>query len=345
MHFALILSRPSFFRMHSSQSFPFEIITVILNEIDLEDETTTLQCQLTCKLWNQLVNKRIHRCVDLSDSRHYYGKFTLRILQDPSIGEMVREIRFNRWTDDFDIYAIYCPNLVSLICESGSTNYLKKLRRKLYYGAWPKMDTIQHPGIFMSDYSVYAELAWLLRDRLTALFIFGESFFTEQIDDDHHQQLTESLASFQKLQSVDFELFGKHIFEYDPYIDACPLSLERVKITSYVSPKVLLNNSDFQSRAICQPLEHIRQWPQIKQLSVNIAIANDDSLLYIMHKFPSLLEFELNVGTENQLGYLNKQLAVNLSRQTLVSFLFYLSCIPNCFIDKFYIKLLLKEYS
>jgi hypothetical protein len=214
------------------------------------------------------------------------------------------------------------------------------------------MDSIQHPGIFMSDYKVYAELAWMLRDRLTELFICGESFFSsskqpvDAIIRTNNDQLVESLASFRKLESVDIELDGKHIYEFDKYIDACPpSSLEIVKITSYVSPQVLLNDSDFQKRAMPQrnDLSKIKQWPQVKQLSVTIPIANDDSLLYLMQKFPSLLEFELNANTENQLGYVNRQFAANLSRQTLDSFYLYLSSISNCFIEKFYGKLVLQS--
>jgi hypothetical protein len=323
-------------------SLPFEIIENILENIALEDKETLLQCQLVCKRSYQLVLKRIYRSVDLTTEQYSPGKLIRKIKSDPTIGEMVEEIKFDNWTLDSNFFAEYCPNVRSLFCYQ-SPKYFSTLIAQLKKGAWKKMNNIQIPATGYSE--EYATIALEIRDRLTRYAVYDEIevpyWETTILSKKTHHQLAQHLVLFPKLQYVEFFIFqAKHIFEFDKYLDDCANSLNKVKIST-VCPKAVLedNQGHFHKKDIMHHFPNVKQRPQVKQLQAQITLSSDDSLIYLMHKFPSLLYLELNAHSKHtRQDTLNRQCSTYLSEHTITSFLLYLSNIPRFRVGKFYMK-------
>lgn len=322
--------------MTHNKSLPPEIILKIFEEIDLEDKEMVLQCRLGCKYWNRFMKERIYHnvvlamdfldlCKDEQQSKR--NTFIRKIISDPSVGEMVNRLVVGHWTDyDFRVYVKFCPNLRSFHCYSGC-DYYTRLLTELKSGAWTKMNTIQKP-VTESDQMFYNELVWFMRDRLIELHVYEQ--FLQDLSFTANDSLSEYFKSFTALESIKFAVDGKHIFEFDEYLDVCPRSLSKVKITSYFS-----GDEDYPNRAMRNRLYQITQLPWIKQLGVKSALVNDDSLIYIMHKFPSLHNLRLkDTGIETtDEGY-----GGGLSSETLSLFFHYLSHIRFFNLDDFYLK-------
>jgi hypothetical protein len=317
-------------------SLPSEIIDKILENVALDDKETILQCQLICKRCQLSINRRIYRRVNFTIGMLNEDKFMRKIKRDPSIGKMVQEIKFDYWERWFSLLVRYFPNLRFIFC-SRSCEYFPLLLDVLQRGDWKKLNKVQ---IATPGYSEkYAEIALEIRDRLSEYTVYDE-VTDDRLVEKTHNQLAEHLVSFPKLQSVEFLIYqAKHIFEFDKYIDDCACYLNKIKLTTICTESDLENNFQNLTMPYHDSLSQIKQRPLVKQLHAQILLACDDSLLYLMQKFPSLLDLQLNASfCHARQDTLNRRISTNLSLQTISLFLLYLLNIPSFDIRKFYMK-------
>jgi hypothetical protein len=187
---------------------------------------------------------------------------------------------------------------------------------------------------------LYAQAASIMQERLIELRIndaFEDGSFGRRLayNTDTFNSLANGIDSFPKLQYLTLMRHDYiHIFDFDEYIDKC-VTIKRLEI--HVTIPFPNNDLDrvFYERRMVTDMSHIKQQNAISQLFVSLTLFNDDTLTYIIRKFPSLSTLDLACFDDNK-RYRN--VLPSLSKDVCLEFFSYISKIRDFRIMKLPIR-------
>jgi hypothetical protein len=327
--------------MSSWDKLPAEIIIKIAKKIDSRKDI--IQFQLTCKSWAPLAQQRLYADIKLT-TEFQLRVFTKNMTSNPSLGLFVERLHISgihyvfKHMNDFSKWTEYCPNIRQILATCRiHKRFWQLLIRALQEGKWRQLHLIE-PPITSQTLVDYGQAVWEIRDKLTELRISDELHQIEAWPGEGKESshsVAEKILAFPKVQ--DLTLIKRpgymHIFDFNEHIDNC-VSLKKLKIQCFLPPyQDPVKNRQFAERRMLSGVSTIKQQHAVKQLCITLPLFRDDSLTYIMQKFPSLSA--LNLYT---VQFINTERSTSLSYEVCHEFLEYISKIQSVNIDRLEIK-------
>lgn len=274
-------------------TLPFELLQNIFRGLQTRDK---LQCQLTCKSWNEASLEVLYANQDINTGN---GSTLLkRTLRDsPRKAKLIKEIFFgstlyeNDISGTWDLYDLldhflqHCPNIVKMEAFTVSAIFWTRLTSAAYNGLLPRLQCLPDlaSGEYIEGY-IYTALAF--QKTLTDLFL------CDQVEYNAHSTklafgvfwtLADRLKDFPELKKLKVLCHTNQSLPYLDYIiQACPrlVSLDVTLLPLPNSEALTGQTNDIliQPRHDIKNLEVVWRW----------ALDNDNALKYMMKKFPSL---------------------------------------------------------
>jgi hypothetical protein len=335
--------------MSSWDTLPTEIITEIAKGI--ESPKDIAQFQLTCKRWASFAQQRLYADIEFATERQLRA-FIENIMANPYLGLLVGQLDIShvshlfKFMDYFtkavyrpprlDYFAIlteyhpkpldcftklteYCPNVKQILkTDRFDEGVWQLLIEALQEGKWRQLHLIKPPTASPGNLVYYGKAVWEIRDRLTELQISDElrqivAWSGQDMGSSH--SVAEKILAFPKVR--DLTLIKKnshmHISDFNEHIDNCA-SLKKLTVHCFPPHSYPVKNSRFRKNRMLSDIPTIKQQHAVKQLHAYLPLfCDDDSLVYIMHKFPSLSVLKLDSD-----GVLNPDCSYDVSRKFLV---------------------------
>ncbi|KAI9481153.1 MAG: hypothetical protein EXX96DRAFT_565596 [Benjaminiella poitrasii] len=222
-----------------------------------------------------------------------------------------------------DRLAIYCPHLEALWCgQVHFKSFWEKLSLELTKkNRWPRLTYLGHPQI-ASVNEPYLQAAIAARCTLKRL-VLRDSFgpFQKVYYQDFFNSCVANVGNlFGNLESLTLhKMTQQHVAHLDITLNTLPSTLKSLELimdlpevyqipeTRQTGPLARVfrrrhtNPGIFLTLSECKVNYSIRNWSvfhplhQVTRLNGKLLLHNDDSLLYIMQKFPSLQHIELEL--------------------------------------------------
>jgi hypothetical protein len=315
--------------MGSWDILPAEIIAKIAKEIESHQDIK--QFQLTCKNWAPLAQQQLYADIELV-TEHQLRAFTENITSNPSLGLFVERLRistvshlfrfmdyyagttytpsrqefyFANWDeycakprDYFAKLTEYCPNVRQILDTRGfGERFWKLLIRTLQEGKWNQVHLIEPPTASSGNLVYYGKAVWEIRDRLTELQISDElhqlvAWHGQDMGSSH--SVAEKILAFPKVQNLTLmkEERCSYIYNFNEYIDNC-VSLKRLTVHCQHLDEDSEEDIMFKEHRILSNIFTIKQQHAVKKLDIVLSLINNDTLAYIVRKFPSLSALRL----------------------------------------------------
>jgi hypothetical protein len=335
--------------MSSWDKLPAEIIVKIAKELTFYKDI--IQFQLTCKGWAPLVQRRLYFYIRLT-TEYQLNAFIENITANPALGLLVERldvsrafsacrletehhslhsrslIRSNRsypkLLDYFTTLTEYCPNVRQILktLKFGEEIWLL-LIKALQEGKWKHVHLIQSSAMF-KEFVHYEQAVWEIRDKLTELQISDvphQNTARSEKDKQPFYSVAEKIFEFPKVQNLTLikEKGYVYIFDFNEHIDSCVL-LKKLRIISFLPHLDPVKYRTLRERRMFNDISTIKQQHAVEELHVILPLFRDDSLTYIMHKFPSLSTLKLRCFRP-----LDKVDSTSLSYEVCRKFLEYIS--------------------
>lgn len=294
--------------MKSWKNLPAEILEMVFTLSNNNDQEYTnrkqhlFHCERVCRQWKLSAKRVAYSDITLKSEKATQKLImTAREDKQQSFGELVRSIHFD-FTPSPYFYAVYVPNLMTLfpLVEhltglSPTTQLYNVLDTK--NEEWPRLKTISKPRD-MESLQSYASFALKRHEQLTSLFI-GDHVETSKPDfilraeNQAWNKLVQELPQFTNLKRLDFrKISASGLESFDDLIEQCPESLQSLGVV--ILPANARSVGSFTAENVAIHLSSIIQRPLVKSVSGNVVIHNDNTLKYMMHKYPKLDDMHIN---------------------------------------------------
>jgi hypothetical protein len=308
--------------MSSWDTLPTEIITKIANEIESRQDVK--QFQLTCKGWAPLAQQQLYTDIKLS-SKFQLQVFTESITANPSLGLLVERLDISTAFFQFSrerctpleyltIFIERCPNVRQILNTDGFyIEVWRLLINALHEGKWKQLHLIE-PSSGNVSVADHEQAIWEIRGRLTELRMTDDVLqIAEDSGENKGPSIAKKILAFPKLQDLTLIIKKRrmHIFDFNEHIDNC-VSLKKLTVHCFLLCSDPVKDLQCMERRVVSDISSIKQQYDVKQLQATISYFHDDSLIYIMRKFPSLSILMLCCN-----GYTNKPLSYEVCRQFL----------------------------
>ncbi|CAO3623543.1 unnamed protein product [Mucor hiemalis] len=301
------------------------------------------QLPLTSQYWYTPSTEQLYYSIRLEQT-YEAGLFMQTVKSIPSLGLLVKRLHIllfkyeSSWKDHhfIDFLVNYCPNLVYLsIPHHDAPHYIQLInagyQRKLKY-----LQRIEFPRKRSDTLKYYncASLAFSksiktleLRDTVDLTHSSVDNTY-----DDDFVWLRGGLQHFTKLEKLTVvQHSDQGLIGIDNIIDTC--NIIKHLVTTFVPFHPTELSSGFQDSALdipsTQPCLHVKIFE-----GHNTLLDHEDSVKYLMHKFPKLQKLKL---TDQSLHFMRKRfISVPSSTQTAMvaaKFLNYLSQIPSVTVE------------
>ncbi|CEI88846.1 hypothetical protein G6F70_001696 [Rhizopus microsporus] len=278
--------------MSNWKELPAEILCEIFKQIrSYNIEHHLVECQLVCKNWRKYASFIFYR--ELSFRTRLQVKKFIKCMQNSSLGSAVQEIAF--WCDIYDtcsdynekiILLIYklaetCPNVEIFKCNLHSSHLRALVRAVESY--WKQLKQVPEPQWFMSsDLNIstnYYALTFFCHRTLTHLTLPPTYPF-----DPEFKRFMRLLPFYINLThlTVTPGYSNSTIMDFDETIQQCP------NLTCFTIQPCLIMTAEIapdytKRRKIFTMEPHLK----LKKLVADTNL-HQDTLDYIMHKFPNL---------------------------------------------------------
>lgn len=318
---------------------PVEILHLVFSHLRRND---LFQCQITCKSWYRPAQRYAYKNVCLQYQAQA-EKYLDTIAAAQELGLLAESIDLNQVflpqfyaasPDRFKILsrlAELCPNVRYLNTSDTNNGFFKSLLPVYRQGHFQYLENIPIPKGW-AVFRDYVQCVMAMRGKLTRLTIGDatnrQCYFDDIFQDDFMDEMTSKLDEFTHLKSLSFiKHTDKHIFEFDDILQRCP-QLESFSFTAYSLKRIAsigMFNYLGDDVYMSADLKHIQPRPRISSFTGNFLLMSDESLKYIMFKFPRLLHLDLNTNhQDHQLVADLKTRGFGFSTETMLQFMSYL---------------------
>ncbi|KAL9545152.1 hypothetical protein MBANPS3_007285 [Mucor bainieri] len=318
---------------------PVELLHLVFNHLQNDD---LFQCQLTCKSWYRPAQRYAYRNIYLRYQAQA-EKYLDTIAAAPELGLFAESIDLNEVflpqfyaasPERFKILsrlAELCPNVRYLNTSDTNNGFFKSLLPVYRQGHFQHLENIPIPKGW-AVFRDYVQCVMAMRGKLTRLTIGDatnrQCYFDDIFQDDFMDEMSSKLDEFTHLKSLSFiKHTDKPIFEFDDVLQRCP-QLESFSFTAYSLKRIAsIGMFNYLGDDIYLPvdLRQIQPQPRISSFTGNFLLMSDESLKYIMFKFPRLLHLDINTNhQDHQLVADLKTRGFGLSSKTMLQFLSYL---------------------
>ncbi|GAA5814531.1 hypothetical protein MFLAVUS_008028 [Mucor flavus] len=309
---------------------PFEILQLIFIQLTDRD---LLQCQLTCKRWNQVSVELLYSNIKMKKIHKYY-EYTCTIKNSPRLAKYLKCIvvgrpLVNQFGEKYDLNDLLstvvenCPNLLKLQGVEPNYSIWTRLIYAANQGKLLRLQCLPKPTNDCIESYVYAALSF--KKTLHSLVLCGQQsyYLLGKINySTSYQIIFDSINEFTNLQELVVGHYTDQLLSYwDAWIDNCR-SLKSLTVSLFYTTQQ-------------EPIKLDRELDRLILQSSNIQILNchweiikcDEQLKYIMHKFPKLQDLKVICDPHLENG--QKRSSNNLSFGIMIEFLQYASTIPK----------------
>lgn len=332
-------------------NLPTEVLKTIFQL--LNNQKDKKECELVCHKWKKPAQQALYSTIEVSAAQKLDRliKCLRRGGRPATAGKYVENLclstRNKRTTaqqqqpkfENWNVLPTCFPLLRNLIMSDPNGDYYDTILSAYSDGKWPLLESIVQPkkdillGLYTKCVIDYKDnlKAVLLSDKVSRDKEERNKLYTAQ-----YKKLSSELAEFPRLKNLTVTKHSDESLEtLDSLIEKCQ-SLETV--TLGLSPAHSESYPVRSREAI--DLSSVTPRPLIKSLTTTAVIDRDNTLLYIMHKFPNLNQLTINESYDVDYR-INVYIALNSITTTftaavLTKFLDYLRKIPAHSIGYFY---------
>ncbi|RCI04499.1 hypothetical protein CU098_012773 [Rhizopus stolonifer] len=314
---------------------PLEIIDYIIKFASADIRRTKSRTQLTlvCRNWMQPAQRELYSMICIKNRNHVHQFIRTITTLNSFLGGYVKTLEINNVFDTdfssienqglFSQLVKHCPNLEELKLSYTCRLLWTRLLYELLEGNWKYLNVIPYPRENNELHS-YCFTAMALQNRIRKLYV-GDCtpVSNHQMLNSPFDMIISRLKQFECLQFLDIWLYNiRSLFEYNTIIDSCS-ELEELCIHHFRKETV-------PKSTLCSQLDHTSIIPNLRVLRLYVVgiELSQDTLVYLMHKFPNLtlLFFESAYIPANSL----------FSSRVLEKFKRYTNRIDNLFINGFH---------
>ncbi|KAI7901957.1 uncharacterized protein BX663DRAFT_513046 [Cokeromyces recurvatus] len=293
------------------------------------------QLQLTCKRWYHCAQKIRYSNVTLCKKTEADSFIQLLRSSPGRPGQMVKSLNLMNllegvvWDpeDYMTTFAKICPKIENIRICKPQKEFWMKLVHDRYFDRWQALKSTNLPST-EEDLMHYNCTMSVFRTTIVRLLLCdslqriteGERRCTKEF-----KLLAHRLKEFVHLQELSIQIHtDKQLYQLDDYIQNCSNTLEKLEIIAYQPMDI---PSPSQNHPVS--LLEIEQRPTIKCLAVNMSVYNNDSLGYLMYKFPCLEQLSLNEKVDRDAVNLLARAKFSLTSELMANFFQYISQIPS----------------
>ncbi|KAI9487187.1 MAG: hypothetical protein EXX96DRAFT_68972 [Benjaminiella poitrasii] len=291
------------------------------------------QLQLTCKKWLKSAQKIRYTNLTIQTKKDADDIVQLLRSTPNRLGHLIKFLDLKNLFDNSSVwdsedymttFAKKCPKIEHIRITKPRKEFWMKLIHDRFYDRWQLLKTINFPTTDDGLMHYNCTMS-IFRKTITSLLLC-ESLQRVEADKRNTKDfktLARHLKEFIRLQKLSIRIHTEiSLSGFDEYIQNCNSTLERLEITAY-QPELMTYSADEIN------LSEVEQRSNIKYLSVNMSVYNNESLAYLMHKFPSLQQLSLNKQVDKMMVSLLAHSMFSLSAEMRTAFFQYLSRIPK----------------
>ncbi|CAO0791521.1 unnamed protein product [Mucor circinelloides] len=292
---------------------PVEILHLIFSYLHKND---LFQCQIACRSWYRPAQRYAYKNICLK-YQSQADKYIDTIATFQGLGSFAESIDLNHVflpqfyaasPDRFKVLthlAELCPNVRYLSTIDTNNGFFKSLLPLYRQGHFQYLESIPVPNGW-AVFRDYVQCVMAMRENLTRLTIGDatnrQCYFDDIFQDDFMDEMISRLNEFTHLKSLSFiKHTDKYMFEFDDIVQRCPL-LDSFSFTAYSLKRIagigMFNHlgDDVYTRV---DLQQIQPRPSISSFTGNFLLMSDESLKYIMLKFPRLHYLDINTNHQD----------------------------------------------
>lgn len=323
-------------------SLPEEVLSIIFNSEDhkssfedkkLLEKEDIFQCELVCRNWKSPAQRAGYNSLTLDV---YTAERVIKAFKNnpDSPGKYVRELFLpasTTWEPYlFTIVDIF-PFIDTLETHEPNSDFYSALISIRNMSKWEGLKNFQYPNLDQ-DLEMYATCALQYKVTLEHLLVCDKIQFINANNGDFYTAsyftLLEELQHFPKIKELVIKRHTEDCLEsFDRIIEKCQ-NLKKLDIGIY--PEF-----DTKIAAVESDLFQIVPRPNIKTLDGQFVVQDDNTLLYIMHKFPCLENLFINHSWRDDFeenGGLT-MVASNITIDTFTKFISFITPIPSCVVS------------
>ncbi|KAI8049334.1 hypothetical protein BDF21DRAFT_468979 [Thamnidium elegans] len=310
---------------------PFELLQLIFIQLTNQD---LLQCQLTCKRWNQVSAELFYSNIKMKNTHRYY-EYTCTIKNSPRLARFLKYVDIgytlgNQLGETYDLNDLLstvvenCPNLLELRGIEPNYSFWTRLTYAANQGQLLRLRRLPKPTNNCIESYIYTALSF--KKTLNSLVLCGQPGYYSLRKFNYatsYQIIFNSIKEFSNLQDLVVGHYTDQLLSYwDAWIDNCHYLKSLTVSLFYTTQRELIRKPDRE------PNKSILQRSDIQKLDCHWEIIKcDEQLKYIIHKFPKLQD--LKVVFDPHLENDQKRISNYLSSSVMVEFLQYASTIPK----------------
>lgn len=292
---------------------PVEILHLIFSYLHKND---LFQCQIACRSWYRPAQRYAYKNVCLK-YQSQADKYIDTIATFQGLGSFAESIALNHVflpqfyvasPDRFKVLtrlAELCPNVRYLNTIDTNNGFFKSLLLLYQQGNFQYLESIPVPKGW-AVFRDYVQCVMAMRENLTRLTIGDatnrQCYFDDIFHDDFMEEMISRMNEFTHLKSLSFiKHTDKYMFEFDDIVERCPL-LDSFSFTAYTLKRIagigMFNylSDDVYTRV---DLQQIQPRSSISSFTGNFLLMSDESLKYIMFKFPRLHYLDINTNHQD----------------------------------------------
>lgn len=328
--------------MRSWSNLPEEVLLIIFNSNDetspLEDKkllekSDIFQCELVCRNWKSPAQRANYTSLTV-DNHNIENLITALTNSQDSPGKFVKELFLPNsannysWKQYLSTMVDIFPFIDTLEVHEPNENFYSALISINNTSKWNYLKNLQFPNNDL-DLEMYAHCAIKYRNSLEYLLVCDKIQFIQanegNINSELYFNLLKELGNFSKLKELTIKRHANDSLEsFDKIIEKCQ-KLRKLDIGIYPEFDHRITTADTD-------LSQVIPRPNIKTLDGLCVIQDDNTLLYIMHKFPCLQDLFINHSWRDD-SEENDGWIVTTSRITpniLTKFISFITPIPSC---------------
>lgn len=301
------------------------------------------ECQLTCKSWSEAAQEHLYHTIAF-DTPSQYDNFMQSMKSNTgpnSPAKLVKRIDFGvinygEWNPAIYIteMAKVCRNLHDFFVLGASSEIWDQLRHVRIEGLWQRVRVL--PGIHdESQIMDYAPTVLIYRSTLESLMmrIHQRSAITRDLYMELSSVITERLNEFPHLQRLLLNRYtNKSIYDVESFINPCrqlkefwfnPIRLDGDNAVGGARRRRGEEEGEITN------LSTVPQLPTVKIFYGDKMMLTDNSIRYLMHKFPKLKTLKLNTFPDPGRNTKASQTFDFLDATTMLAFFQYISRVSD----------------
>lgn len=327
--------------MKSWKTIPPEILELILahindDEKDLDCKQDLFECEIVCRPWRSTARRVVYAYITLTNeesTKKLIASATIIDQAGEDIGELVKTLDLDLSLSD-EYCITYLPKFTKLFT---SLEHLKaRMPSDIFYqvleqcdATWKYLKRIPEP-YFETSIEHYGTLACKYQATLTTLLC-----------DDSHSSLPPAppandsnslVRRFPKLTHLKLKRFSNHPLEsFDSIVEGCP-SLNSFDFNIRPQRMVIITGEfNSQQDEVVIDLNKIVARPAIKRVRGLVVIYNDQTLIYLMQKYPQLHLLDINYrdAVDRKFRVIDSDGRCTFSPNIVAQFISYIQEIPT----------------